>query len=102
MWQVFRRPDDAADLRAALHALFPDEEAARMIAAYRAAGPLTDAEVASLGRLDAADRSALLFRRFPGLDAGTAAATDLELRRGAPPSGHPGAAGCRQYLGEDV
>jgi Ser/Thr protein kinase RdoA (MazF antagonist) len=102
MWQVFRRPDDAADLRAALRSHFPDEEAARMIAAYRAAGPLTDAEVASLARLADADRSPLLRRRFPGLDAGTAAATDFERRRCAPPSGRPGEAGCRQFIGDDV
>lgn len=69
-------------LRKELSGWYPSSRIRRMIAAYEAAGVLTDAEVAALARLEDTDRGRAFAVKYPDDDAYKAAASDFQIRSG--------------------
>ena len=69
-------------LRRLLRDRFAPERAEELLAAYRAAGPLSAPEAAALNRLGPDVRDRVLRGRYPSPDALTAAIADLTLHTG--------------------
>lgn len=81
---------------------YPRRRVPGMIAAYRAAGRLTDADVISLSRLEPGDREHALRLRYPSPEARLTAERDLDVRTPANGGGEPVGDGCRWIVAAEV